>query len=143
MHAILLIGAIGTLFALAGGMHAVIWTDVAQFFVIFGGVLVMAVMAVAKAGGIEKVITLTLETGKAAPPSFFSLTDELTIVSGLCLGLIGYLSSAGADQVVLQTYLTAKSDVEAKKSLLRNGIFLKPLSLIFPLLGLLLFAYYH
>ena len=127
---------------MAGGMHSVIWTDVVQFFVIFGGVAVMVVTAVTKVGGVGRAVEIAAEAGKWTPPPLFDPTQELTVVSGLCLGVVGYLSSAGSDQVVLQTYLTAKSVDEAKKSLWRNGLFLKPLGLLFPLLGLCLFTYY-
>jgi len=61
----------------------------------------------------------------------------------LLMGFVGMLSSSGADQVVLQTYLTAKSDKEAKRALWRNALFLKPLSLIYPFLGLIIFAYFQ
>ncbi len=143
VEAILLLGALGTTFALSGGMKAVVWTDVVQFFVLFGGVLTAGAIAVVKAGGLGKVLTIAVQAGKFDPPPLFDLTSELTIVSALSFGIFGYLSSAGADQIVLQTYLTAKSDAEAKKSLLWNGMVLKPLSLVFPCLGLLLFAFYH
>ena len=142
-RAIFVVAAMGMFLALAGGMLAVIWTDVFQFFVLFGGVIGMALLALFKSGGFSEVATIVASTGKLHPPQFFSLTDDLSIVSGLCLGFIAYLSSSGADQIVLQTYMSAKSVEEAKKSLVRNGIFLKPISLIFPLLGLLIFTYYY
>ncbi len=142
IQAILLVGVIGMLFAMAGGMHSVIWTDVVQFFVIFGGVGVMVVTAITKVGGLGKAVEIAAAAGKWTPPPLFDVTQELTVASGLCLGVVGYLSSAGSDQVVLQTYLTAKSVDEARKSLWRNGLFLKPLSLLFPLLGLCLYTYY-
>lgn len=140
---ILAIGLFGTFLALAGGMHAVIWTDVMQFFVLFGGVAAMCIFSVAEVGGIGEVFRIGLEAGKLAPPPLFSLTEELSIVAALATGVFSYLSSAGADQVVLQTYLSAKSVTEARKSLIRNGIFLKPLSLIFPFVGLVLFAWFR
>ena len=103
LGAILLVGIVGMLFAMAGGMHSVIWTDVVQFFVIFGGVAVMVVTAVTKVGGVGKAVEIAAAAGKWTPPPLFDPTQELTIVSGLCLGVVGYLSSAGSDQVVLQT----------------------------------------
>ena len=142
LGAILLVGIVGMLFAMAGGMYSVIWTDVVQFFVIFGGVAVMVVTAIAKVGGVGRAVEIAAAAGKWTPPPLFDPTQELTVVSGLCLGVVGYLSSAGSDQVVLQTYLTAKSVEEAKKSLWRNGLFLKPLGLLFPLLGLCLYTYF-
>ena len=141
-QAILLVGLLGIAFAMMGGMHSVIWTDVVQFFVIFGGVVVMMFTAIEKVGGPVKAMEIAVHAGKWEPPIFFDVNQELTIVSGLCLGVIGYLSSAGSDQVLFQTYLTARSLDEAKKSLWRNGLFLKPLSLLFPLLGLCLYTYY-
>ena len=142
LGAILLVGIAGMLFAMAGGMYSVIWTDVVQFFVIFGGVAVMVVTAIAKVGGVGRAVEIAAAAGKWTPPPLFDPTQELTVVSGICLGVVGYLSSAGSDQVVLQTYLTAKSVEEARRSLWRNGLFLKPLGLLFPLLGLCLYTYY-
>ncbi len=142
VYAIVLLAALGTFFALGGGIRAVIWTDVAQFFVLFGSVAVMVVLATGRSGGAAHVFAVAAGAGKFSPPEFFSFTSDLSIVSGLCLGLISLLSSAGTDQVLLQTYLTAKSVDEAKKSLWFNGLFLKPLSLIFPLLGVIIYAYF-
>jgi solute:Na+ symporter, SSS family len=141
--AMLIIAALGTFFALAGGMHAVIWTDVVQFFVMMGGVVTMVVFATCQSGGPAHVLSTAVQAGKFQPPQVFSLTDELSICSGLMLGFIAMLSSAGSDQMVLQTYLTARSESEAKRSLRRNGYLLKPLSLIFPCLGLIMFVYYQ
>jgi Na+/proline symporter len=126
-----------------GGMRAIIWTDVAQFFVLFGSVAAMLTLAFVRSGGPVQVLQTAAAAGKFAPPAFFSLTDDLSVVSGLCLGFIGLLGSAGTDQVLLQTYMTAKSVNEAKKSLWFNGIFLKPLSLIFPTLGIVIYVYYQ
>jgi SSS family solute:Na+ symporter len=141
--AILLLGALGTAFALAGGIRSVIWTDVMQFFVLFGGVLVMGGIAIHASGGIQHAFSVALQAGKFEPPHLFSWTEDLTFVSALSLGFFAYLSNAGADQVLLQTYLTARSAPEAKSSLLRNGFLLKPLSLLFPALGVLFFVYYR
>jgi Na+/proline symporter len=43
----------------------------------------------------------------------------------------------------LQTYLTAKNVKEARASLWFNGLVLKPLSLMFPLLGVMIFVYFR
>lgn len=143
IRAILIMGLLSVSLALLGGMHAVIWTDAMQFFVLLGGLVAMLVYGTDLAGGWSEVVRLGAAEGKFAAPSFFSLTDDLSVVAALLLGFVGFLASGGADQVVLQNYLSAKSDREAKSSLWRSGIFLKPLSLIFPLLGLIMFAYYR
>ena len=141
--AILWIAALATTFTLLGGMHAVIWTDVMQFFVLIAGLTGMIVLGLSLSGGLGAVIGIGKQFGKFTLPAAFSLTDDLSLTGGLLLGFVGMLSSAGADQVVLQQYLTATSDREAKASLWRNGFFLKPVSLIYPFLGLIMFAYYQ
>lgn len=141
--AVVAIGGLATFFALLGGMHGVIWTDVMQFFVLLGGLVAMIGLGLASAGGIGSVIAIGQEFHRFRIPTLFSLTEELSFSGGLLLGFVGMLSSAGADQVILQQYLTAKSDREAKASLWRNGLFLKPVSLIYPFLGLIMFAYYR
>jgi SSS family transporter len=139
---IVAIGFLGAFVGVAGGMRAVIWLDVVQFFVLMGSVLLMSFIAVSQIGGVDTVLSVAKESAKFDPPSFFSLTDNLSIVSGLLLGMVSMLSSTGSDQVVLQTYLTAKSSAEVKQSLKLNGFLIKPLSLLIPVLGVIIFAYY-
>jgi Na+/proline symporter len=140
---IVLLGALGTFFAYSGGMHAVIWTDVIQFFIFAAALVLMVVLGIHLSGGLETVVTIGMEFGKFDMPPVFDPTEELSIVSGLLLGFVGMLASSGADQVILQTYFTAKSEKEAKAALWRNALWLKPISLIFPCLGLIMFTYFH
>ena len=142
LMAILTIGALATFFTLVGGMHAVIWTDVFQFFVLLAGLIAMIVLGLALTGGVGQIVEIANEHGKFDPPAVFSLMDDFSLLGGLLLGFVGMLANSGADQVVLQQYLTAKNDKEAKASLWRNGLFLKPVSLIYPFLGVLMFAFY-
>ncbi len=140
---IALLGGLGTFFAFTGGMYAVIWTDVIQFFVFTFAIVSMVLLGVQLSGGLEGVITTGLAFGKLEMPPLFDPTTELSLSSGILLGFVGMLASSGADQVILQTYLTAKSEREAKAALWRNAIWLKPISLIFPCLGLIMFTYFH
>ena len=141
--AILAIGSLATGFALIGGMRGVIWTDVLQFFVLLSGLFIIITLGLAKSGGVTNVVRTGLDTGRFTFPSLFSFTDDLSLLGGMLQGFVGILSMSGSDQVLLQQYLTARSEKEAKASIWRNGIFLKPVSLIFPLVGLIMFAYYR
>ena len=125
-----------------GGMRAIIWTDVIQFFILMGSVLFMGFIAISEIGGVNEFFQIAQESGKFKAPTFFSFTDNLSITSGLLLGMVSMLYSGGADQVVLQTYLTSESAKEAKRSLKLSGYAIKPLSLLFPLLGTIIFVYY-
>jgi SSS family transporter len=140
---IILLGSIASFLAIAGGIRGVIWTDVIQFFVLMGCVVIMSVIAISKIGGMEKVLQIAHSSGKFMPPQFFSTTDNISVVSGLLLGMVSMLSSTGSDQVLLQTYLTAKNAEVAKKSLRLSGFLVKPFSLIFPSLGVIIFCFYQ
>jgi len=141
--AILVLMFTGAVLGMIGGMRAVIWTDVAQFFVLFGSVAVMGTLAITSSGGVSHVIDTASAAGRFTPPPLFSVSDNLSILSGLFLGMISMLASAGTDQVVMQTYLTSKSVEAARHSLWFNGLFLKPLSLMFPALGVIIFVYFR
>jgi len=143
LWSILVIGLAGTFVVLLGGMRAVIWTDVIQFFIMMSGVATMTYLAIRDSGGIGKVIEIGQQAGKFDVPAVFSLTDDLSLFSGFLLGFVAYLSNGGADQLILQTYLSGKNEKEIKASLWRNGFILKPMSMIFPILGLLTFVYYR
>jgi SSS family transporter len=141
--AILAIGSLATSFALIGGMRGVIWTDVLQFIVLLSGVITIITLGLGKSGGVTNVVRVGLDAGRFTFPSLFSLTDDLSLLGGMLLGFVGILSMSGSDQVLLQQYLTARSEREAKASIWRNGLFLKPVSLIYPFVGLIMFAYYR
>jgi SSS family transporter len=141
--AILAMAGLGTALALTGGMRAVIWMDVAQFCVLFGSVALMAALAIGRSGGTAAIFSTAASAHRFDAPAVLSLSDNLSIASGLCLGMVSMLSSAGSDQVLIQTYLTAKNVREARGSLWFNGLVLKPLSLIFPLLGVIIFGYFR
>ena len=142
MYSIAVLGGFGVFFALSGGMRAVIWTDVVQFFVVIAGVFAMAYLAISKSGGPAAVFDAAWDAGKLHPPALLSLTDDISIISLLLYGFVAFTANAGADQLILQTYLSAKSEREIKASLWRNGMVLQPFALIFPVLGLLSFSYF-
>jgi SSS family transporter len=140
---ILLLGSLGVVFAMSGGMRAVIWTDVVQFFVMMTGVVTMISLVLIETGGPGQVITIAARAGRFRLPEFFSLTDDLSVVSVLLFAFVGLIANAGVDQVYLQTYLTGKNEREVKASIWRNGFVMKPFGILFSLLGLLTFVYFQ
>ncbi|MFB3902406.1 MAG: hypothetical protein ACE15E_03050 [Acidobacteriota bacterium] len=140
---IVILGGLALMLAFAGGMRAVIWTDCFQFFVMMTGVIAIVVVGISYSGGPAEIYRAALAAGKLELPRFFSVTDDISFITLFLFGFSSLLFSTGADQVYLQTYLTAKSEAESKASILRDGLLLKPLAVIFPMLGLILFAYYR
>lgn len=124
-----LVGGLTTLYTVFGGMKAVLWTDVMQFFVLVGGMVVMAgvvlwsfhgdalrIWQMAADSGHTKMVTLS---SNFLRPSFW---QEMTIW-GLVWGTLVYQVGAyGSDQVIVQRYLAAGSGRKMAQSLIFAGL---------------------
>ncbi len=124
---ILLCGLIATGYTFIGGMRAVMWTDVAQFVVLFGGIAIGVALSF-RQNGLD-VLRLAFEGGRLQPfapldGSFFSFDPRIriTLWSGLIGTAVTFMARYGADQVVMQRYLTAKSLKAAQKGIWLNAV---------------------
>lgn len=124
---ILLGGLVATAYTFLGGMRAVMWTDVLQFFVLFGGIALGVCYSMGD-GGIGSILSLARDGGRLKPfvpfdPAFLSLDPRIrmTLWSGLIGVLVAFLSRYGADQVVMQRYFTARNLRTAQRGLWLNA----------------------
>ncbi len=141
---ILCTGVLTTFYTTLGGMKAVIWTDVMQFVVLFGGQLVIMAVAISHVpGGMSGMI----ELGRAAHKFDLSLslnpTVRLTLWGMLLGGAVINLVQMATDQVSVQRYLTARSIQEARRSLWLKLWLLLPVLIVFYLTGLAIWSFYH
>ena len=121
---ILVCGIAATLYTAGGGLKAVMWTDVLQFFVLFGAI----VFCIGSLGSGFPFRTVAQE-GLLAPwypfdASFFSFDPRVRITfwSGLLGTFVMFLSRYGADQMVVQRYFSARDLRSAQRGLWLNGI---------------------
>ncbi|XP_070580136.1 sodium-dependent multivitamin transporter-like [Ptychodera flava] len=141
---VLITGLICTAYTSLGGIKAVIWTDVFQFFVLFGALLTVIIMGTAYTGGLSHVWQFNQEQGHA---NFFEFTWDPTVRLSFWSTIIGgtcnTLSLWAVSQTAVQRFLTAKSQKEAVKSvwlnLPGNIIMFSTVSFI----GMILFAFYN
>lgn len=139
-------GIVAMGYTFLGGIRAVMWTDVLQFFVLFGGIVLGVVYAL-KGDGIAEMLALAREGGRLKPfvpfdPAFFSLdpTLRITFWSTLVGVSVAFLSRYGADQVVMQRYFTARNLKAAHTGIWLNA-FASVISLsLLALTGLALYA---
>ncbi|MEX0642526.1 MAG: sodium/solute symporter [Pirellulales bacterium] len=145
-----LIGVITTLYTVFGGMKAVLWTDVMQFFVLMGGIFVMLgavlwafqgdvahIWNVAAAAGRTKMFTFD---SNFLDPKFWM---EMT-VWGLIWGTLATnVAAYGSDQVLVQRYIAAGSGKLMTRSLMFSAALTIPVMMLLYFLGLGFFAYYH
>ena len=143
LETILGVGIAATLYTVVGGMRAVIWTDVCQFFILVGG-SVLAVWLIGRDAGGMVEIWRVAEQGGRTQLFDWSLDPTIRVTTwGAVMGsLVGHIGMYGADQVSVQRYLTAKSLPVMQKSFILNmcaGLLLKGFIIA---IGLGLFAFY-
>jgi Na+/proline symporter len=134
------------LYTTIGGVQAVAWTDVKQMVVIVSGMLaavVVLVLGIPRDVGVVQALHLAGATGRLSAVDFrFNPRETYTIWSGLIGGLFLMLAYFGCDQSQVQRYLTAKSEDEARDSLMMSAFVKIPLQLLVLSIGVLVFIFY-
>jgi solute:Na+ symporter, SSS family len=134
------------LYTSLGGVQAVAWTDVKQMVIIVSGMLaavVVLILGIPRDVGLVQALHLAGATGRLKAVDFqFNLRETYTIWSGLIGGLFLMLAYFGCDQSQVQRYLTAKSEDEARDSLMMSAFVKIPLQLLVLSIGVLVFVFY-
>ena len=130
---VLVLGVTIIVLTLFGGMEAIVWMDVAQgFLLIGGGIICIGILMFGIEGG-------PAETFR---PYDWDLT-QLTFIVMVLNGIFYALQKYGTDQTIVQRYLAAKNDHEAKKAAYIGVLMSVPIWALFMFIGTALFAYYH
>ncbi|MFB5944235.1 sodium:solute symporter family transporter [Albibacterium profundi] len=108
-YAVLFLGIITLIYTAAGGFLAVLMTDVVQFAVLFGMILIMVPLSFDSVGGVGAFI-------EKAPDGFFSLFSEQYSWGWMVLWLCLNFFMIGGDWAFVQRYISVPSVKEAKKS---------------------------
>lgn len=133
------------LYTFFGGMKAVAWTDFIQFFIYMAGALVAgAVLLADLPDGWAGLVEFGREHEKFRWLNLsFNLTQPYTLWAGLIGGAFFSLGSHGADQLMVQRYLSARSQRQAGWALACSGWIVLAQFALFLMLGLGLAAYYQ
>jgi SSS family solute:Na+ symporter len=132
------------LVTMLGGIEAVIWMDVIQgFMLIGGGLLCLGILLFGGESGPVTMLNEALLMKKIdMGPYHFSLM-ELTFWVMAINGVFYALQKYTTDQTIVQRYLTAKSDKDAKKAAYIGILTSVPVWAMFMLIGSLLYVFYH
>ena len=141
---VLVLGITIILLTLLGGMEAIVWMDVAQgMLLIGGGVICVLILLFGIDGGPSELFRIASENNKIdVGPYDWSLT-ELCFLVMVLNGIFYALQKYGTDQTIVQRYLAAKNDREAKKAAYIGVLMSVPIWALFMFIGTALFAYYH
>ncbi len=152
------IGLITILYTFVGGMTSVVWNDCIQFFVYVGGALLAGALIVAFLGA-----------GSTEPTDFFAdlargwphlteyaaghdklrvfdwaydVTRPYTFWSGLLGGVFVTFATHGTDQLMVQRYLSARSQKQAGRALALSGLVVCAQFALFLMIGVGLACFY-
>jgi SSS family transporter len=156
---IVILGSFATAYTFLGGMKAVIWTDVIQFVVLFGGMVLACILIIFQIdGGVAGIWATMREAGKTSiighVPEMANVhgfwqsvrayfcTTEATLIGAIIASFVGHVAFYCVDQVTVQRYFTAKNLKEAKKSFWLNSFANVSLHFGLAFLGMALFAYF-
>ena len=142
--AVLGIGISTIAYTFLGGMKAVAWTDFVQFFVYVGGAVVAGVVILMRLP--EGWTELARAAGEQDKLQLFDLRFDpsrpYTLWAGLAGGAFISLGSHGADQLMVQRYLSARSQREAARALVLSGWVVLAQFAFFLLLGVGLWGFF-
>ena len=139
------VAAVGTVYTTLGGMRAVIWTDVVQFFILFAGALFTILYVVYDAGTGPLTWWNDISAAKTEPQPIFSLdpTVRLSWVGMINWVLFWWICTAGGDQVAVQRYLSTGSAASARRSFACNLTASVVMAVLLGLCGMALYSYYQ
>jgi SSS family solute:Na+ symporter len=155
---IVVLGGLVTLYTMLGGIQAVIWNDVMQFCVMFGGLgATVAIVAASVPGGFTEIWSASQAAGKtalwapigdsAAPDTWTwlrSFFQQPIHVPALFAALIvGRMAQYTSDQVMVLRLQTTRTVADARRAFIVNaaGDALWMIGLSF--VGLALFTYFQ
>jgi SSS family solute:Na+ symporter len=144
------IGLFTTLYTTIGGIEGVVWTNAVQGIILLGGtVLILGVLLFAPEAGPPGAVVLEAYRGGKFNLGSFELSWKSlfdTAATTQWLFIFAYLINWGrryiTDQHMVQRYLIAKTDREARKGALWGAISCVPIFVIFMLIGAFLWGYY-
>lgn len=142
---IIVLGVVSIFYTMLGGLRAVMWTDVIQFFIFTLTIILTLGLILAQTDdGVSGVISTYFE-GRSNLLVDFS--PSLTLEYGSWAVLIGLfleaLSAFGADQVAVQRYIAARSEKTSQVGFMINVIGMWTVVPGLLAIGVGLYSHYH
>ena len=141
---ILIIGTVTIIYDTIGGITAVVYSDVIQMVILLSGVILCIAYADGIAGGLGDFwTTFPAARRDAIDPSLgLGGGSAVPFWAFLIGGIFLYSSYYGTDQSQVQRELSATTTGDTKKSLVLNALARFPLTILYTLLGVTVYAVY-
>ncbi len=142
--AVLVLGTLTIVYTIRGGMRAVVWTEILQASVyVLGGASAIVLIGRLVPGGWPAILPSAAAAGKLRAISWYTGFDQPhTVWAGLLGGAFLSMASHGADQLIVQRLLSAKSLRGAQAAVIGSGFAVIVQFALFLVLGVGLWALY-
>ena len=141
--AILILGILTIIYTYKGGMKAVVWTELLQASVYLLGGISAVVLLGGLAGGWGHIVDVASSAGKLRVIDWYTGFDRAhTMFAGLLGGAFLSMASHGADQLIVQRLLTARSLKDSQKAIIGSGFVVFAQFTLFLFVGIGLFVLY-
>jgi len=133
---ILVVGVLVTTYTMLGGIQAVIWNDVVQFCIMFGGLAATVWIALKSVpGGFSEIWTAAAAAGKTTLSAPLNASGSLgtvdrarlffeqpvNVIAILCAIVFGRMAGYTSDQVMVQRFQTTKSLADSRRAFIVNA----------------------
>ena len=140
---ILVLGILVAAYTIAGGLEAVIYTDLLQGLALIAGGLICIPLAVDLIpGGLSQVFAEAVADGKFAVGSTGWAWDDQTVWVLILVYQFIFFQLLCTDQNAVQRYIAMKTDRDAKLGLVLSTVMTIPVWLYFAFIGTVLYVYY-
>jgi len=153
---IVVLGVIVTLYTALGGIQAVVWNDVVQFCVMFGGLAATVAIAFAHLpAGMSDIVSAAREAGRPAGAAVASsgsgaiasiaafFREPINATAVFVAYVFGRMATYTTDQVMVQRFQTARSLRDSTSAYVVNAVSDAVWTAGLTFVGLALFAYFR
>lgn len=154
------IGGITIVYTYFGGMRSVVWNDCIQLVIyMIGGVVTVFVIAACTPGGWDAFWTFAADNNKLdivqwRPPTaegdsqattnfwYWLVSEPFSLWAGLIGGAVLTLGTHGTDQMMVQRYLSARSQRDAGRAIILSAVVVLVQFALFLFIGVQLACFY-
>jgi len=138
------IGLVTVVYTSMGGLRAVVFTDVVQSFILFGGAVLAIILISVKMGGVTAWWpTEWSPTWDAQPVFSWDLNVRATLVGSIVFMTVWWICTAGSDQMAIQRYLATRDVKAARRVFLVTGLANIVVTSCLAILGFALLGFYR
>ena len=135
------LGIVTVIYTSMGGLRGVVFTDVVQTFILFGGTLLAIVLITNRLGGVSAWIPSEWPEHWAGWV-FLNTQARVSFLTAAFTSFGWYVCTAGSDQMAIQRYLATRDSNTARKMYLSSLISNVLVSILLAILGLALMAFF-